>query len=96
MHEYLKNHIHEEIDGAIDYLTKALELKASHPMIAHKFYSMSDAEAAHANCLTKIFNSLERDESMDISEYSNFQKSVITDYIDGMGKIESMKKLFWE
>lgn len=60
MHEYLSKHIHEEIEGAMDYMTKALEWKAKNTDIAHKFYKMSEMELEHANCLTKMFNSMDK------------------------------------
>ena len=96
MHEYLANHIHEEIDGAIDYLTKAIENKSKYPEISYKFYKMSDMELEHANCLTKMFNSLDKPEDVSDSDYSAMQKSVIDDYSKNMSKIEHMKKLYWE
>ena len=95
MHEYLKDHIHEEIEGAIDYMTKALELKASHPALSAKFVKMSDMEAEHANCLTKMFNSIEKPDTVTDKEFAAMMKSIISDYTESMGKIESMKKLYW-
>lgn len=95
MHEYLKDHIHEEIEGAIDYMTKALELKTSHPALSAKFVKMSDMEAEHANCLTKMFNSIEKPDTVTDKEFATMMKSIISDYTESMGKIESMKKLYW-
>ena len=95
MHEYLKNHIHEEIEGAVDYLTKALELKGKAPDIASKFYRMSEMEAEHAGCLTKIFSSTEKPDSISDASFSEMQKSIIDDYVNSMSRIENMKKLYW-
>ena len=96
MHEYLSKHIHEEIEGAIDYLTKALEFKSKNPEIAMKFYKMSDMEVEHANCLTKMFSKIDKPDDMSDSEFSEVQKSIIEDYSQSMTKIGHMKKLFWE
>lgn len=96
MHEYLSKHIHEEIEGAIDYLTKALEFKSKNPEIAMKFYKMSDMEVEHANCLTKMFSKMDKPDDMSDSEFSEAQKSIIEDYSQSMTKIGHMKKLFWE
>ena len=96
MHEYLSNHVREEVEGAIDYLTKALELKIKHPALAQKFYKMSEMEVEHANCLTKMFNCIEKPESMSDADYSNLQKNIIDVYTQSMSKIENMKKLFLE
>ena len=96
MHDYLSKHIHEEIEGAIDYLTKALEWKSKNNEIASKFYEMSEMEVKHANCLTKMFNHLDKPEEMTDAAYSAMQKSIIDDYAQSMSKIEHMKHLFWE
>lgn len=95
MHEYLKNHIHEEIEGAIDYMVKALELKSTNREWASMFVRMSDMELEHANCLTKIFNRSEKPAEMSDGEYSSMQKSIIDDYTTSMSKIENMKRLYW-
>ena len=95
MHEYLKNHIHEEIEGAVDYMTKALELKSKSPEMAAKFFRMSEMESEHAGCLTKMFSSLEKTSDVSDASFSEMQKSIIDDYVDSMGKIEHMKKLYW-
>lgn len=95
MHDYLRKHISEEIEGAIDYLKKAIELKADYPTIAEKFYRMSEMEVEHANCMTKIFNSLERQPSTTLSDYSKMQEEIIDAYTTSMSKIENMKKLYW-
>lgn len=96
MHEYLSKHIHEEVEGAIDYLTKALELKSKDHNMAMKFYKMSEMEVEHANCLTKMFNSLGKPDSISDADYSAMQKDIINTYAQSMSKIENMKKLFWE
>lgn len=95
MHEYLKNQIHDEIKGAIDYLEKALEYKSKSRDIATKFFKMSEMEVEHANCLTNMFNSVDKPTNVTDAEFSEMQKSVINDYVTSMGKIESMKKLYW-
>ena len=95
MHEYLKEHIIEEIDGAIDYLGKAIELKKSHPLRAEKFYRMAEMEIEHANCMTKMFNSIEKDDTVLVSDFSKMQEEIINIYAMSMNKIEHMKKLYW-
>ena len=94
MVRYLRDHIKEEIEGAKDYYTKAVECKAKHPEVAMKFYAMAEMEVEHANALTKIFNITEKPETMSDSEYSEAQKSVINDYATSMSVIENLKKLY--
>ena len=96
MHEYLSKHINEEIDGAMDYMTKALEWKSKNKDIAHKFYKMSEMELEHANCLTKMFNSMDKPDDVSDSDFSAMYKSILDSYTESMSKIEAMKKLFWE
>lgn len=95
MHEYLKDHIKEEIDGAIGYLTKAIELKKSSPEMAAKFYKMSEMEIEHANCMTRMFNSLDKPNDVTSEAYSTMQKEVIDAYTTHMNKIEGMKRMYW-
>lgn len=95
MHEYLKNQIHDEINGAINYLEKAIEYKNKSKEIASKFFRMSEMEIEHANCLTNMFNSVDKPADVTDASFSEMQKSVINDYVTSMGKIESMKKLYW-
>ena len=96
MHEYLSKHIHEEIEGAMDYMTKALEWKAKNTDIAHKFYKMSEMELEHANCLTKMFNSMDKPDNVTDADFSAMYKTILDAYTQSMSKIEAMKKLFWE
>ena len=57
MHEYIKEHILEELEGAADYWTKAVDYKNSR--IGETFKNMAEAELEHANSLLEIFNTLE-------------------------------------
>lgn len=51
---YFKEHIHEELDGARDYIEKAIESKISHPAWVMQFVKMADMEADHAGTLMKM------------------------------------------
>lgn len=93
MLEYLKDHIVEEIEGALDYMSKAVKYKAQ--AWGPKFYDMSMTELGHANCLTKMFIAQEKPEEMTDAVYAQMQKAVLDNYSVGMGKIEGMKKLYW-
>ena len=53
--EYFKEHICEELDGACDYIKKAIELKAMDAATAKNFADMSAAELNHATLLHKMF-----------------------------------------
>lgn len=93
MLEYLKNQIVDEIEGAQNYMQKAIEYKTK--SWGQKFYHMSMMELEHANCLTKMFVSEEKPEEMTDAQYAQAQKAVLDSYSIGMNKIENMKKLYW-
>lgn len=93
MLEYLKKHIHEEIEGAIDYMTKALEHKGK--PCGQKFYNMAMMELEHANELVKMYSSQDRPKNVTDAEYSELYRSILEMYSTNMAKIEAMKKLYW-
>lgn len=95
MHEYLRSHIREEIEGAIDYMSKAIELKKAKPEWATKFFRMSEMEVEHATCMTKMFNSVDKPEEVTSEDFSSMQKDIIDVYTTSMSKIETMKKIYW-
>lgn len=90
---YLKEHIIEEVTGALDYMTKAVEHKGTH--CGEIFYQMAEMELDHANALTKMFRRQEKPETMTDTEYAAAQKAVLDTYSTGMGKLENLKKLYW-
>ena len=90
---YLKDHILEEIEGAMDYMTKAIECKGN--ACGEKFYMMSGMEIEHANAMLKMFNSMEKPKSVTDAEYSSMQKAILDAYSDNMTKYNEMKKLYW-
>lgn len=51
---YLKEHICEELDGAVEYIKRAIEIKAMDPSWAKMFYEMSSQELMHAGYLYKM------------------------------------------
>lgn len=53
--EYFEEHIYEELNGACDYIKKAIELKAMDPAMSKTLADMSAAELSHATQLHKMF-----------------------------------------
>lgn len=94
MLKFLKEHIVEEIDDAITYMTKAVENKGTSEGCT--FRKMADMELEHANALTKMFKEEEKPDDMTSAEYAEVQKGVLDKYITAMGQIEAMKKLYWK
>lgn len=91
---YLKDHIIEEVDGAIDYMKKALEYKGTSE--GCMFRKMSEMELEHANYLTHMFHKTEKPEDMTDADYAAVQKAVLDKYVTAMGQYEAMKKLYWK
>lgn len=92
MLEYIKEHIIEELQGAVDYWTKALENKGTENGMIFKH--MADAEIDHANCLTKMLKHIEAPKSSKIDS-ENVYKEILDEYTMAMNKIEAIKKLYW-
>lgn len=91
--KYLKDHILEEIEGALDYMEKAIEYKGTD--WGSMFYLHSCDELRHANHLVKIFNETKKSENSTDAEHVAMYKEIMEAYSTSMGKIEAMKKLYW-
>jgi len=91
---YLKDHIVEEVDGAMDYMTKAVEHKGTSEGCIFK--KMADMELEHANALSKMFKEQKKPSDMTDVDYANTQKTVLDKYINVMTKIEAMKKIYYQ
>ena len=91
MCEYLKDHIIEELEGAKDYMMKAVEYRITKPEWSKKFYKMSEMEAEHANCLSKMFNSMDTDEICHAEMY----KEIMDAYNVNMLEVSNLKKLYY-
>lgn len=52
---YYNNQVKEELDGAFDYIKKAILLKKDRPTWAESYKKMSQTELDHASTLMKIF-----------------------------------------
>lgn len=94
MLNYLKEHITEEIDGAMDYMAKAVENKGTSDGCIFK--KMADMELEHANALTKMFEKQKKPSNITDADYGTAQKAVLDKYINSMSKIEAMKKLYYQ
>ena len=90
---YLKNRILEEINDALDYMKKAVEYKGTTDGCT--FRKMSEMELEHANALTRMFKNTEKPSGMADNDYATTQKAVLDAYINAMGTIDTMKKLYW-
>ena len=92
MLEYIKEHIIEELQGAVDYWTKALENKDNNNGMI--FRHMAEAEIEHANNLTKMLKHVEDSKNSKMNS-ENIYKEILDEYTIAMNKIEAIKKLYW-
>jgi len=93
MLDYLKKHIMDELAGAVDYMTKAIEHKGK--SCGEKFYSMAMMELEHANELVKMYSAQERPKNLTDAEYSELYRTILEGYSTHMAKVEALKKLYW-
>lgn len=89
--EYLKDHIMEELEGAKDYMSKAIELKERYPAWGQKFYKMAEMEVEHANCMNKIFISMDE---TDYPCHDSMYKEILESYTKYMTEISAMKQMY--
>lgn len=94
---YLKDHICEELDGAQDYLMKALNIKEDHPEWAKSFYEMSNMELEHARSLYKMFmeyfKQINTDPTLE-SYMTPFRDNVMKKFTERVGAIKYMQEMY--
>ena len=94
MHDYLIKQIMDELNGAVDYAKKAVEVKMDHPSWCRTFMHMSDMEASHASNLKKMYE----EAKVDSEEYRDGYKRIIKMFADTMEEITKIKKMlhYWD
>ena len=80
--EYFKNHIKEELDGAIAYAKAALELKAVNPSWAKMFLDMCAQELIHAKNFYDMFNEYYDKVVKPYSEIPKYFRDMKTEMVD--------------
>lgn len=99
---YFKEHIHEELTGAKEYIDSAIEAKINHPAWSRQFVVMADAEADHAGNLMRMLetyirsgnkviptagsNTHETDSATTTSNHSSNAESVYKDLMKEFGE----------
>ena len=88
MHNYLKEHIIEELEGAVDYWGKAIYWKNN--QIGEIFKNMAETELEHANTLLKIFNNIDSEDYIEEKLYED----ILNAYGKAMYKIAQMERIY--
>ena len=92
--EYFKEHIEEEIEGAKDYIIRAIEMKPMDPAWTRKLTEMSMQELGHAEALHNMFNEYYKQLQANykqMPEYVDKIKSEIAErYATGYAEVKMM------
>lgn len=98
---YYNNQVKEELDGAMDYIKKAIMLKKDHPTWAQMYQKMSATELEHAATLMKIFEEGYKACVADIEAkgytplyLNDCRKSIMDMYQEFSSKINYMHELY--
>lgn len=88
---YFKEQICEELDGASQYLKKAIDCMKSHPEWSDKFIEMSEAEQNHATNLYKMFIEMYAESQGKDPFMTSMRDGIIDCFSKNMRKIEDLK-----
>lgn len=96
---YYDSRIKEQIDGAKDYIKRAIHCKEKHPEWASVYASMAEMELGHAENLVKIFNDDYKQETEKIEGdlpdvYPAVYNSVNDMYAECTAKIKYMFDIY--
>ena len=98
---YYNNQVKEELDGAMEYIKKAILLKKDHPTWAQMYQKMSATELEHAATLMKIFEEDYKAEVANMEEkdhtplyLNDCRKSIIDMHQEFSSKINYLHELY--
>lgn len=86
-----KEQICEELDGACNYLKKAIDYSASRPNWSSCFESMAEMEQGHATSLYKMFMELYAESEGKDAYMTQMRDAIMGCFSDKMRKIEDLK-----
>lgn len=88
---YFKEQICEELDGASQYLKKAIDCYKTHPEWSRQFAEMSEAEQHHATNLYKMFIEMYAESQGKDPYMSSMRDGIMECFSSLMRKIEDLK-----
>ena len=89
--KYFKDQICDELDGACDYLKKAIDCIVEHPEWADKFKEMADMEQEHATTLYKMFMEMYTESKGKDGYLTQMRDNIMDCFSVKMRKIEDLK-----
>lgn len=89
---YFKEHIMEELDDAVAYAKKAVEVRTEHPKWCCAYQQMSRNEIQHAGNLRKMMEEMMRD-GKDQTTDEKMYSDVLDYFTKSMSETESLYDL---
>ncbi len=91
---YYNNQIRDELDGACDYIQRAISCKDTNSDRASTFAKMSEMELDHASKLLDMFKEDYSKEATSDSIYSQIKQLLLNMYAESYAKVKYMQELY--
>ena len=91
---YYNNQIRDELDGACDYIQRAITCKDTNSDRASTFAKMSEMELDHASKLLDMFKEDYSKEATSDSIYSQIKQLLLNMYAESYAKVKYMQELY--
>lgn len=91
---YYNNQIKDELDGACDYIQRAIDCKGTNSDRASTFAKMSEMELNHASELLDMFKEDYSKEATSDSIYPQINQSLLNMYAESYAKVKYMQELY--
>ena len=92
--KWFKDHICEELEGAVCYLKEAIDTMKSYPEWSDKFMMMAEAEQSHATNLYKMFMDMYTDTEGTDPYMKTMRDAIMNCFSTSMRKIEDYKTTY--
>ena len=93
---YYNNQIRDELDGACDYIQRAITCKDTNSDRASTFAKMSEMELDHASKLLDMFKEDYSKEETRDSIYPQIKQLLLNMYAESYAKVKHMQELYKE
>lgn len=93
---YYNNQIRDELDGACDYIQRAITCKDTNSDRASTFAKMSEMELDHASKLLDMFKEDYSKEDTSDSIYPQIKQLLLNMYAEYYAKVTHMQELYKE
>ena len=91
---YYNNQIRDELDGACDYIQRAIDCKGTNSNHASTFAKMSEMELEHASELLGMFKEDYSKEATSDSIYPQIKQLLLNMYAESYAKVKYMQELY--